>query len=290
MNPTQTISLYTVCKFASTIVVVCLVSFSTFARSEKDSLKVRRNGIFIEAGQVLNPAYSIFKVSLIPYTIIGFKQSSFAIAYGLGYERLLKDNWSIRLRCQSAINSFHRSYDTTYTFENTPNGFDHRKASETLKRQQFSFALGIYKGVTFARSFNINFGFDLLYTMYSSEKYTYNYNRYFYSPQVSLFHTEISTASLSPHWSMALAPLLNLKYNFSSRFSIIAEIQFAFLYSSILSTRQGFYRILTEYDLNNDGQIDVTTASSQSENMSSIHLKTISISNALPNIKLSYRF
>lgn len=290
MNPTQTISFYTVCKFASTIVVVCLVSFSTFARSEKDSLKVRRNGIFIEAGQVLNPAYSIYKESNIPNMDSGYKQSSIEIAYGLGYERLFKDNWSIRLRCQSAINSLHLSYDTTFIFENTPNSFDHRKASETLQRKQYSFALGVYKGVTFARSFNINFGFDLLYTMYSSENYTYDYNRNFYSPPVSLFHTEISTASLSPHWSIGLAPLLNLKCNFSSRFSIIAEIQFAFLYSSILSTRQGFYRISTEYDLNNDGQIDVTPDNSQSENMSSIHLKTFSISNALPNIKLSYKF
>ena len=285
-----TFSNFMMSKFALTIVVVFVVSFSTFARSDKDSLKVHRNAIFIEVGQVLNPEYSIYRESLIPYMDSGFKQSSIAISYGLGYERLLNDSWSIRLRCQSAFKSFHRSYDTTYIYENTPNGFDNRKASETLKRQQFSFALGVYKGVTFARSFNINFGLDLLYTMYSSEKYTYDYSRYSYAPQVSLFHTEIRTSSLSPHWAIGVAPLLNLKYNFSSQFSIIAEIQFAFLYSSIISKKQDFNRILTEYDLNNDGQIDVTTANSQSENIGSIHLKTFSISNALPNIKLSYKF
>lgn len=70
------IKLFSFFKCTATIALLLTAPFVSFSQVEKDSLKMRRNVIFIEAGQILNPEYSISKESLIPYTNPGFKLTS----------------------------------------------------------------------------------------------------------------------------------------------------------------------------------------------------------------------
>lgn len=248
-----------------------------------DSLKVRRNSIFVEVSKPIEPVFSIYEAPLLTINETDLKHYSVNLAFGIGYIRRVRHSWSLRARFQTALIEARFLNESTNIDEDgaiTQNYFLH-----IYNRQQFSFYTGLSKSIQPTEKLEIQIGCDASYTRFANERLSIERNRVYYG-EVSSWRFNEDFDELSAHGIFSLAPFVNFQYNVSPRLSIITEFQFGFVYSLINASQYSSSKQIHEIYLP-DGENVVLPGYNSIMNIK-LRKNAFGTSNFLPSLRITY--
>lgn len=267
------------------IVLFCwiLIQENVLCATIDDSIKIRKNSIFVEVSKPIEPIYSIYEAPGLTSAETDLKHYSVNLAFGIGYIRRIRHSWLLRARFQTALIEARFSNESTSIDEDgaiTQNDFLH-----IYNRQQFSFFTGLSRSIQPTEKLEIQIGCDASYTRFANERLRIERNSV-YSGEVSSWRFNEDFNELSAHGTFSLAPFVNFQYNVCPRLSIITEFQFGFFYSLINANQYSSSKQIHEIYLP-DGETFVLPGYSSIMN-SRLRKNAFGTSNFLPSLRITY--
>lgn len=269
--------------FSSALFGWMLLQENVICAAVDDSLKVRKNSIFVEVSKPIEPVFSIYEAPLFTIDETDLKHYSVNLAFGIGYIRRIRQSWLVRARFQTALIEARFLNESTNIDEDgaiTQNYFLH-----FYRRQQFSFYSGLSRSIQPTEKLEIQIGCDALYTRFANERLSIERNRV-YSGEISSWRFNEDFNELSAHGTFSLAPFVNFQYNVFPRLSIITEFQFGFFYSLINSNHYSKSKQIHEIYLP-DGENIVLPGHNSIMNIK-LRKNAFGTSNFLPSLRITY--
>lgn len=248
-----------------------------------DSLKVRKNSIFVEVSQPIEPFFSIYEAPMLTSAETDLKHYSVNMAFGMGYNRRIRHSWLLRTRFQTALIESRFSNETTNIDED--DAITHNNFLQIYNRQQLSFYAGLSRSIQPTEKLEIQIGCDASYTRFANERLSIERSRVD-SGEVSSWRFNEDFNELSAHGTFSLAPFVNFQYNVSPRLSISTEFQFGFFYSLINANHYSSSKQIHEIYLP-EGEYIVLSGWNSIMN-SRLQKNAFGTSNFLPSLRISY--
>lgn len=248
-----------------------------------DSLKVRKNSIFVEVSKPIEPVFSIYEAPLFTIDETDLKHYSVNLAFGIGYIRRIRPSWLLRTRFQTALIESRFLNESTNIDED--GGITHNYFLHIYTRQQFSFYTGLSRSIQPTEKLEIQIGCDASYTRFANERLSIERDR-IDSGEVSSWRFNEDFIELSAHGTFSLAPFVNFQYNVSPRLSISTEFQFGFFYSLINANQYSRSKQIHEIYLP-DGENIVLPGYNSIMNIR-LRKNAFGTSNFLPSLRITY--